>query len=168
MKKAQAAMEFLMTYGWAILVVIAAIAALAYFGVLDPGRMLPEKCNFAAGTDCIEKPSVDVTTNTVTVALKNSLGHSIIINTGNSTVNSTGDCDATDIDAIVYTPEGGSATPIGDDASVTIANRGSFVITFACGSTLQAGRFSDDIAFTYTSVDTGMEHKVVGEIRGRA
>lgn len=33
-KKSQAAMEFLMTYGWAILVVLAAIAALAYFGVL--------------------------------------------------------------------------------------------------------------------------------------
>ncbi len=28
--------EFLMTYGWAILVVVAAIAALAYFGVLNP------------------------------------------------------------------------------------------------------------------------------------
>ena len=35
-KKSQAAMEFLMTYGWAILVVLAAIAALAYFGVLNP------------------------------------------------------------------------------------------------------------------------------------
>jgi len=28
------AMEFLMTYGWAILVVLAAIGALAYFGIL--------------------------------------------------------------------------------------------------------------------------------------
>lgn len=35
-KKAQAAMEFLMTYGWAILVVLVAIGALAYFGVIDP------------------------------------------------------------------------------------------------------------------------------------
>jgi len=31
MKKSQAAMEFLMTYGWAILVVLVAIGALAYF-----------------------------------------------------------------------------------------------------------------------------------------
>lgn len=35
-RRGQAAMEFLMTYGWAILVVLAAVAALAYFGVL-PG-----------------------------------------------------------------------------------------------------------------------------------
>jgi uncharacterized protein (UPF0333 family) len=35
-KKSQAAMEFLMTYGWAIIVVLVAISALAYFGVLSP------------------------------------------------------------------------------------------------------------------------------------
>ena len=34
-KKGQA-MEFFMTYGWAILVVLVAVGALAYFGVLDP------------------------------------------------------------------------------------------------------------------------------------
>ena len=43
-RKGQAAMEFLMTYGWAILVVLAAIGALAYFGVLSPDRFLPDKC----------------------------------------------------------------------------------------------------------------------------
>ena len=43
-KKGQAAMEFLMTYGWAILVVLVAIGALAYFGVLSPDRFLPERC----------------------------------------------------------------------------------------------------------------------------
>jgi hypothetical protein len=47
-------MEFLMTYGWAILVVIAAIAALAYFGVLSPDKMLPERTTFQAPL-----PSVD-------------------------------------------------------------------------------------------------------------
>lgn len=36
MRKGQAAIEFLMTYGWAILVVLAAIGALFYFGVLGP------------------------------------------------------------------------------------------------------------------------------------
>ena len=42
-------MEFLMTYGWAILVVLAAIGALAYFGVLSPDRFLPEKCTLPSG-----------------------------------------------------------------------------------------------------------------------
>ena len=52
-KKSQAAMEFLMTYGWAILVVLAAIAALAYFGVLSPEKFLPEKCLIETGITCI-------------------------------------------------------------------------------------------------------------------
>ena len=35
-KKGQAAMEFLMTYGWAILVVLIALGALFYLGVFNP------------------------------------------------------------------------------------------------------------------------------------
>ena len=46
MKRGQVALEFIMTYGWAILVVLVAIGALAYFGVLNPGKYLPEKCFF--------------------------------------------------------------------------------------------------------------------------
>ncbi len=37
-RKGQAAMEFLMTYGWAILAAIIAIGVLAYFGVFSPGQ----------------------------------------------------------------------------------------------------------------------------------
>jgi hypothetical protein len=38
-------MEALLLYGVVFLVVVLAIAALAYFGVLDLGKYLPEKCN---------------------------------------------------------------------------------------------------------------------------
>lgn len=50
--KAQAAMEFLLTYGWAILIVLVVIAALAYFGVLNPAKLLPGRCMFQVGVDC--------------------------------------------------------------------------------------------------------------------
>jgi hypothetical protein len=55
-KKSQAAMEFLMTYGWGILVVLAAIVALAYFGVLSPSRFLPESCTLpsTSGLACLD------------------------------------------------------------------------------------------------------------------
>lgn len=36
-RRGQAAMEFLMTYGWAILAAVIAIGVLAYFGVFSPG-----------------------------------------------------------------------------------------------------------------------------------
>ena len=72
-KKGQAAMEFLMTYGWAILVVIVAIAALAYFGVRNPGRFLPESCNIAPGFSC----NFQIQTSQVTVSLQNGLGQDL-------------------------------------------------------------------------------------------
>lgn len=34
-------MDFLMTYGWAILVVLIAIGMLAYFGILNPDKLVP-------------------------------------------------------------------------------------------------------------------------------
>jgi hypothetical protein len=75
-KKGQAAMEFIMTYGWAILVVIVAIAALAYFGVLSPGKYLPEKCVPAAGIGCM---SFKATTTGVDLILQNALGKDITV-----------------------------------------------------------------------------------------
>ena len=44
-KRGQAAMEFLMTYGWAILVVLVVIGALVYFmGPNIINSMIPDKC----------------------------------------------------------------------------------------------------------------------------
>ena len=78
-KRAQAAMEFLMTYGWAILVVLIAIGALAYFGVLNPDRFLPEKCVLSTGSGlyCDDYSAID---NQVTIRVKNILTESVVIN----------------------------------------------------------------------------------------
>jgi len=53
-KKSQAALEFLMTYGWAIMVAMIAIGALAYYGVLSPDKFVPEKCVLEAGIACTD------------------------------------------------------------------------------------------------------------------
>jgi hypothetical protein len=52
MRRAQAALEFLTTYGWAFIVILVMIGALAYFGVLSPSKVLPPKCIVEAGIDC--------------------------------------------------------------------------------------------------------------------
>ncbi len=79
-KKAQAAMEFLMTYGWAILVVLIAIGALAYFGVLNPEKFLPEKCVISTGSGlfCQEFTS-DATNDTITLRIKNILTDTAVV-----------------------------------------------------------------------------------------
>lgn len=52
MKKGQAAIEFLFTYGWAILVVLAAIGTLAYFDVISP-------CRFNSESEfCLQKKGI--------------------------------------------------------------------------------------------------------------
>ena len=80
-KKAQAAMEFLMTYGWALLVVLVAIGALAFFGVLNPGQFLPDQCTMFAGITCTSAYATmggGVPANSqIRLAFQNGLGYSV-------------------------------------------------------------------------------------------
>lgn len=78
-KKAQGALEFLTTYGWAFLVILIMIGALGYFGILNPTRFLPERCNVNSEFSCEEfslerEDSGDLT---FTVVLRNTLGQAI-------------------------------------------------------------------------------------------
>tara|TARA_Y100000310_G_C20447132_1_gene698960 strand:- start:293 stop:829 length:537 start_codon:yes stop_codon:yes gene_type:complete len=51
-KRGQAAMEFLMTYGWAILIVLVAISALWLFGAFN--RDVPSKCDLNIPFGCTQ------------------------------------------------------------------------------------------------------------------
>lgn len=73
MKRAQAALEFLTTYGWAFLVILIMISALAYFGVLRPSRLLPDRCSFGAEFECRDF-QISQIDDTVKVKLKNNVG----------------------------------------------------------------------------------------------
>lgn len=55
------------------------IGALAYFGVLNPTRFLPDKCQFSAGIGC-QEVAADVGNNAIQLRLINSLGNDIVIN----------------------------------------------------------------------------------------
>ncbi|MBI2550095.1 hypothetical protein HYV83_02840, partial [Candidatus Woesearchaeota archaeon] len=76
-KSGQAAMEFLMTYGWAILVVLVVIGALSYFGVLSPATLLPEKCTFPVSVSCTDFSVLG--TGGLTLVLQNGAGRDMII-----------------------------------------------------------------------------------------
>ncbi|MBL7050899.1 hypothetical protein ISS04_01920 [Candidatus Woesearchaeota archaeon] len=73
-KKGQAAMEFLMSYGWALLVVLIVIASLVYFGMLNPSRFLPDSCTIQ-GFNC----DFVIDTDELQVELTNSLGEDITV-----------------------------------------------------------------------------------------
>ncbi len=70
-RKGQAALEFLTTYGWAFMVILVMIGALAYFGVLNPQQLIPDSCSITSGFTCEE---FEVTENSVDISLINNMG----------------------------------------------------------------------------------------------
>jgi hypothetical protein len=91
-KKGQAALEFLTTYGWAFLVILVMIAALAYFGVLDPSNMVGESCAASAPISCSGVQS-DLSDNDLGVELKNGNPKTMTI-TGQTLIVEGNDCGA--------------------------------------------------------------------------
>ncbi|RLG18949.1 hypothetical protein DRN67_03720 [Candidatus Micrarchaeota archaeon] len=50
LKRAQAAVEYLSTYGWAVLVIALVLAALVWLGVFNVASDVPDVCQFPIGT----------------------------------------------------------------------------------------------------------------------
>jgi hypothetical protein len=141
MEKGQAAMEFLMTYGWAILVVLAGIGALAYFGVLDPGSRVPETCIFFPGLSCNDF-KVDV--DKVTLVVTNGLG--------------------TSLDRIQFTVLGPGTCQSDSSIETTLSDgqTKTFVISCTQKSVINSA-FRRDLRVSYTSED-GLDHNRIGNI----
>lgn len=72
--KAQLAVETLLIYGIAILIVMIAIGALIGFGVLDLGGLLPNQCSTGDALTC---ENYVVSPTQVQLELRNSLGKNI-------------------------------------------------------------------------------------------
>ncbi len=140
-KKGQAAMEFLMTYGWAILVVLAAIAALAYFGVLSPEKFLPEKCILEPGLACV---SHKVEPTTVTLVISNGKGRTIIVDSI-----AVGSCSGTFTETM----------PSGTDHTFVISGIGG-----SCDNGVSKEKFKADITLGYTEKDTNLTKTAFGNI----
>ena len=148
-KRGQAAMEFLMTYGWAILAAIVAIGVLAYFGVFSPGKL-------AGSSAIVNNPfyanAWQVTTTAVNLEMTNNGGDTLIVS------------------EITVTGTGASS---GDDcttgAIATTMNPGAQVPAFAVtctGATMAAGEsYAGNIKITYTKSGSTLTQISTGTIR---
>lgn len=145
--KGQAALEFLMTYGWAILVVLVAIGALAYFGVLSPDNFLPSRCTLPSGIACVDYLAVDefgAGNGYVTISIRNSLGYDIT-----NVEFKASDCTGTTSMSLIR--NGGLPT----EFSATFCN------------IISGGKYRGDINLTYTNADTGLTHLARGSMNIR-
>jgi hypothetical protein len=144
-KKAQAAMEFLMTYGWAILVVLAAIGALAYFGVLSPDKFLSEKCTLpsSSGLGCIDWTAND--RSNISLVIKNGAGF-----------------DMTDL-SINFT--GKDVCP-NSHTAIDLSNGEQKTVNIVCssGEFSSSNSFKSDMEISYTNKATELSHVKKGEV----
>ena len=160
-RKAQAALEFLMTYGWAILVVLVVIGALAYFGVLNPSILLPEKCTMEMGFDC--KDFVFNTyTGAVILDIQNGRGDDLLVKELSITGNGI-DCS---IDTSMYPL---SQTYGGGEIGMLILNGQDRAVSIPCNALVnRGGKLKSRISMKWAErgVDA-FEHTSEGEILGR-
>ena len=141
-KKGQAAMEFLMTYGWAILAAVVVIGVLAYFGVFSPGRFLPSACTLNAPFGC-EEFAVSVVDG-LSIVVRNGAGDPITIS--DITVSNCGS----------------------NISGITIADGSTQLVNFAtCTPALVEGaKFRGDITVTYTRSGGQLDQTSTGTITG--
>lgn len=79
-KRGQAVLEYLLTYGWGILVVIIGVSVLTYFGFLSPSNLLPNSCDFGAQLVCQEYRVTKTATGAdIDLRLRNDFGRDITV-----------------------------------------------------------------------------------------
>ena len=155
MKKAQAALEFLTTYGWAFLTIVITISALYYFGVFDFGKFLPQKCTFPPQFRCIDFSVIYDTkddTREIKFMLLNDVGEDIEV----TSLEITNDANPSLSCTLPTTP-----FPWSDDEEK------NFIFTSCSGGDFIKGeRIEAKITFNYYATKTTSKpsHQVKGKI----
>ena len=147
-KKAQGALEFLMTYGWAFLVILIMIGALAYFGVLSPTKFLPDRCSFGSEISC-----KDYWLNETNVSLR-------LVNNAGTSVNVTSwEIKNADGFACNVMPSSSFIWQAGETIDITGGD-------CAGGGVYQGDKFKFDVSLTWYDVKSSAAyaHTTQGEI----
>ena len=145
-KRGQAALEFLMTYGWAILAAIIVIGVLAYFGVFSPGQFIPSAA-------VVNPPfyanawNVDNSDSEVSIELQNNGGVDVSVT------------------SVAITPSDGATDCTTDTTATPIAAGGLATKAITCAGLDAAGEtFKADIAITYTKTGSTLALSSTGTI----
>lgn len=137
--KGQAALEFMMTYGWAMLLLTALVAGLVYV-MPHPKTLAANKCLFGSGIPCLGS---QLSANNLTIVLRNGMGQSIYNISANVTMPIEMACDV---------------------SSMTIRAEERLVIT--CNNTVMG--LTDDarirVALSYKKVKEGYDQIIIGEL----
>ncbi len=164
-KKGQAAMEYLMTYGWAILVVLISLGALFYLGVFNP--TVPSTCQIAAPFSCQDILGKDGTGATPVDQVLIRIGAAGISNAQIVIANGIQvNGAACPITKMSNTATGQNLIPVGSTtADLSTTENTPKVIT--CTATFSKGdKFSGTITVSYKTSTGGLDHTTIGQFSG--
>ncbi|MDE1846243.1 MAG: hypothetical protein KGH53_03115 [Candidatus Micrarchaeota archaeon] len=155
--KAQSAMEYLLTYGWAFLIIAVVLGAMFALGIFNPGQFAGQECILPAGFSCLNY-------------FLSSNGQLIVnlIQATQSPLNITG-YNCSSVPTFVLGPNIVVANqiymPIGANASLTMTcynNVGNVL-------SIQPGQlYVGTLGFNYTESATGFPHVAYGKIAVKA
>lgn len=147
-KKGQAAMEFLMTYGWAILAAVIVVGVLWYL-IGSPSNLAGTQFQVSAP---LIGEGVVINTNLIQLNIKNGAGEAINITEISLTDESTSCPDNT-------TGSAGGSIAVGDE----------YVLNVACTTALTSGdRFNSDVVIKYTEgTSSTFERQATGTVSGK-
>ena len=141
--KAQAATEFMMTYGWVLVLLGIAISTLAYFNVFNTTRYYPDECQLTPTIIC---KSGKISTNSIQLLIRNEFGEDLSMY--NITIISNEGCNSS-----VYHAPGG------------INNGEEQLISISCGSSINGERYRGELMMNYQG--SGTLHTAYGKITGQ-
>ncbi len=155
-KRGQFALEFIMTYGWAFLVVLIVVSTLAYMGVFNPSQVASSRCFSKTGIACIGMPLIEK--DKVAFTLKNGLGMSILIDTSPGKIDMPAACNA------VYLCNQGDLTCT--NTSRAISEDDVFTVVSYCNLST-VNDIHEDYTLKYTKPQGAFDYPMLVTISGR-
>ena len=157
MEKAQSAMEYLITYSWAIIIITITLGALYALGLFNPTSFVTSECIFPADFGCLS--SFFYGNGTLIINLQQSTTSSV-------TVTAIGCNNA----AVI--PSNGPPTyaPIDPNSPISMPIGSNWTFNMSCYSngtvfTSQPGTlYRGYVVINYTNLQTGFPHVLVGKI----
>ena len=153
-KKAQAAIEYLSTYGWAILIMLVAVVLLLWLGIVSPRTPLQSTCLFPADMLC--RGYVLNTAGNYKIDMGQSTGHPINVTGIKCTANAT----AGTLDAI--SPH--KMISNGDHDVITNGTQFCYLANGSVASGRAGNMYKGRIFIEYIELDTGFTRQVVGDV----
>lgn len=152
-KKAQSALEYLLTYGWAILIVIIVGASLYALGVFNPGTFTGKRVTGFTQFQIVDH-KIDTNSN-LSLVFGNRLGKTVTLGDITATYKNT-DCVYTDLDAEIMGPN--------RQLQANLSCGGGS--DWGTGDLDQRSSYSVIIDIEYTDPDSGLSHTDTGTLFG--